>query len=270
MAAIVSAQRLSASQEQSHAICADRRSAHVVCSTPFGITGSIARSTRDRHRRHAVMCSTPFGITGIHHVDRCNAAVAVAIVCSTPFGITGIHHACSDAQRSWSSFVLNAFRHHRNPSRRLRLSGLATVACAQRLSASQEQSHSATVTSMQLDVSSAQRLSASQESITSIAVTLISWQFAVLNAFRHHRNNRTIMRVVRSTRRLVCSTPFGITGSIALADSCMRQSLADLCSTPFGITGIIRRVTRRSRLDRQCSAQRLSASQIHSRSHSAA
>jgi len=59
----------------------------------------------------------------------------------------------------------------------------------------------------------------------------------VLNASRHHRKNRQLIRPVLGVGHR-CSTPRGITGKIALK-TCGDLADIKLCSTPRGITGKI-------------------------------
>ena len=82
----------------------------------------------------------------------------------------------------------------------------------------------------------AQRLSASSEfspPVFEFKVIL----FAVLNAFRHHRNSHTQYPHILD-HVLLCSTPFGIIGILTEAVLTPDESTA-LCSTPFGIIGIL-------------------------------
>src|SRR5215510_6001630 len=59
----------------------------------------------------------------------------------------------------------------------------------------------------------------------------------VLNASRHHRKNRPV-KLTTSRLVVVCSTPRGITGKIAILRMELQAKL-DRCSTPRGITGKI-------------------------------
>ena len=130
--------------------------------------------------------------------------------------------------------VLNAFRHHRKTHSRIdrdhglrsrcstpfgiigRLTPLSltkarTEICAQRLSASSEDSLCLFQPSINA-VISAQRLSASSEDSQAEPCRQLAEQ-AVLNAFRHHRKTHSNAKKIGS-RILLCSTPFGIIGRL--------------------------------------------------------
>src|SRR5262249_21001481 len=130
---------------------------------------------------------------------------------------------------------------------------------AQRLSASTDQSLFQTVLTMEARLS-AQRLSASTDQSPRWH-QCVRCRFEVLNAFRHQRINhipKTIglfslncaQRLSASTdqsparvraalfARNLCSTPFGINGSITRQPRDFRE-LRPVCSTPFGINGSI-------------------------------
>ena len=133
----------------------------------------------------------------------------------------------------------------------------------------------------------AQRLSASLWSAQLGAVNESSGK-GVLNAFRHHCGRHSV-RVVLATKRILCSTPFGITvvGTTfrcaassascrvlnAFRHHCGRHGccVVDLlesrkCSTPFGITVVGTPVTPTCFPELPC-AQRLSASLWSARSY---
>ncbi len=157
--------------------------------------------------------------------------------CSTPVGIKGTITRCSGRLREVGQLsVLNACRHQRNNHVRIASPQcLRCRLCAQRLSASKEQSR-ARSRSVMRNVSGAQRLSASKEQSrinapfgipalpkcsTPVGIKgtitkqprLLRRAPAVLNACRHQRNNHKCPPPP-SEKLLVCSTPVGIKGTI--------------------------------------------------------
>src|SRR5690349_17524716 len=85
------------------------------------------------------MCSTPFGIIG-RLTACCNGVLIICSLCSTPFGIIGRLTECRKRRLFSALFVLNAFRHHRKTHLPRRGFGNSPYTCAQRLSASSEDS----------------------------------------------------------------------------------------------------------------------------------
>ena len=250
-----------------------------MCSTPFGIRG---RSSRVRSGGHAAgaraqrlsaseeeaaqeqehsllesLCSTPFGIRGRSRgLPGCNRKLRPT--CSTPFGIRGrsspILSTCGQV-----AMVLNAFRHQRkkqwiDPSRHYR-----DNACAQRLSASEEEAAVRPCEKIrrQVGVLNAFRHQRKKQSPCMAAPFPLSG--GVLNAFRHQRKKQTrgsaqgdarcaVLNAFRhqrkKQRRLCqtssmgrrCSTPFGIRGRSSRVAGVRCLGLQQ-CSTPFGIRG---------------------------------
>ncbi len=142
MTRAISAQRLTASRQQSayHSIppsssnrtcstpygitatirktCCGIDSAEIIrCSTPYGITATIRQPRRDGHRAHQG-CSTPYGITATisEQLHREGVFKCMVLRCSTPYGITATIRS-----------VLAPFHAFLN-------------SCAQRLTASRQQS----------------------------------------------------------------------------------------------------------------------------------
>ncbi len=162
------------------------------------------------------------------------AAFSLALKCSTPFGITGTLTSTSAAARSESLGVLNAFRHHRNSHTLAQVDSrwLTRVLNAFR---HHRNSNSLCCTNSAAGPG-AQRLSASQE-LSQNQLTATVQQRRVLNAFRHHRNShgddaqavlrtRAVLNAFRHHRNSH-RPQFGVVELLAL------------CSTPFGITGTL-------------------------------
>ena len=253
------AQRLSASSEDSHGFGGDEAFTDVMCSTPFGIIGRLTTG-RWCERYIDRACSTPFGIIGrltrlsyssssrITGAQRLSASSEDSrlglrlqtdgwLLCSTPFGIIG------------------------RLTKTLATSGLVGLACAQRLSASSEDSLTVgTPDRFTLDVLNAFRHHRKTHWRQEIADKA---HIPVLNAFRHHRkthdsrraHNRCLDRVLNAFRHHR-KTHLGQRG-------CVHSS--SMCSTPFGIIG--RLTVSSCRIFKNgSSAQRLSASSEDSRS----
>ncbi len=155
-------------------------------------------------------------------------------MCSTPFGINGTNSADFRKSCLKYSLVLNAFRHQRNKQHRKQTPPTCCRLCAQRLSASTEQT--ANESRYRCDFGN------------------------VLNAFRHQRNKQRAGGCGSDSATFACSTPFGINGTnsrvalrFALSGRKCAQRLsasteqtvavfvyfrsATACSTPFGING---------------------------------
>src|ERR1041385_1186140 len=162
-----SAQRLSASSEDSPRFLRCVTDGVGRCSTPFGIIGRLTKPPIPE-KSDPNLCSTPFGIIG-----RLTKEVAPGkepkCGCSTPFGIIGrlthqLFNSCS------LPLVLNAFRHHRKTHVQQGKRSLTSM-CAQRLSASSEDSRAFRI-AIARSASGAQRLSASSEDSLAIARSL--------------------------------------------------------------------------------------------------
>ena len=183
-------------------------------------------------------CSTPFGITD--YIGRALQAESLrALVGAQRLSASRIISAVDMPQqrRRPSLMVLNAFRHH----------GLYRMVISDRIVAG-------SITA------GAQRLSASR--IISAARRPHGRGVVVLNAFRHHglyRPNQnwssiditgaqrlSASRIISAAvaapvlpRRLMCSTPFGITDYIGTLHPAVTTENDAMCSTPFGITDYI-------------------------------
>ena len=134
-AKVLSAQRLSASTNGSHAYVLTARSRRPLCSTPFGINEWFTDRREDyvicryfvlnafRHQRmvhldwgklstaQLIECSTPFGINE-WFTFALLSATASGQSCSTPFGINEWFTGIMQGQHLLMA-VLNAFRHQR-------------------------------------------------------------------------------------------------------------------------------------------------------------
>src|SRR5690349_17557051 len=100
-------------------------------------------------------------------------------------------------------FVLNAFRHHQKTHTTRVMSPSNSSRCAQRLSASSEDSPNATFKLFD--------------------------HLSVLNAFRHHRKTHPLLARKPLISLVVCSTPFGIIGRLTTCNSEL-QTLTVRCA----------------------------------------
>ena len=233
---IASAQRLSASRQESPPGEVGVAGQHLACecSTPFGIKARITRLALPTCSA-SLSCAQRLSASRQESLRQAWGMIQqIEGVCSTPFGIkariTSRRALC--CVRS-PRLVLNAFRHqgknHSQPSSRTR----ASPRCAQRLSASRQESH-----------------------------RVARWDAVqgVLNAFRHQGKNHIAFRQAGSAgearaqrlsasrqesqagrcspcdlTHVLCSTPFGIKARITLGRQ-PEPEIRDLeCSTPFGI-----------------------------------
>ena len=170
-------------------------------------------------------CSTPFGIIGILTAT---PRLCLASLCSTPFGIIGIHTRLMATLTRVR--VLNAFRHHRN-SHTVSDNAEDLPISAQRLSASLEFSQDGSLTRLSIT-----KLCSTPFGIIGILTSMLHEKplddHVVLNAFRHHRNSHAYERVKQNRPGNSCSTPFGIIGILtALVPTLL---FAGCCNAVFG------------------------------------
>ena len=224
----MSAQRLSASTDRSPLVAADLGLGDL-CSTPFGINGSVTNVGR-----RAVLSAT--GAQRLSaSTDRsrsCWPTCSRMTGCSTPFGINGSVTDLPTPLAVVGVGVLNAFRHQRIGHPIGRVQGRLVPEGAQRLSASTDRS---------------------PEGICRGRVAR-----KVLNAFRHQRIGHA-WGVNGDGSEPMCSTPFGINGSVTTKKHQARR-LVKACSTPFGINGSVTSNGARNEKRPHKGAQRLSAS----------
>ena len=230
----------------------------LLCSTPFGINGSLT-SCLSKFGARSAECSTPFGINGSLTSLRQEYDADRHRMCSTPFGINGSLTICPcqwrperrRAQRLSASMVLSRYDFRSEDSDRLVLNAfrhqwfshaigddgqMPVAICAQRLSASMVLSH--LVSRIPICINQ-----------------LCSTPFGINGSLTYYLPAQSVLS-------LSCSTPFGINGS--LTSMCRgRKALSNtvlnafrhqwfshvipriaasgltfpVCSTPFGING---------------------------------
>ena len=250
-----------------------------MCSTPFGIKGFYGAPPEIPQERRKE-CSTPFGIKGFYGpqhpsipsraLDVLNAFrhqrflrpgqnlvpfsnmcvlnafrhqrflrfvncsfAKLRTKCSTPFGIKGFYGGQPSTKPTKLLLCSTPFG----------IKGFYGPRALRILSASE----------------SAQRLSASKVSTVGPRGSS-GRRRKVLNAFRHQRFLRSLLRFVGFVVSIMCSTPFGIKGFYGGMTPLARNP-PNMCSTPFGIKGFYG--NQRPRMPRTIwCAQRLSASKV--------
>ncbi len=180
----------------------------VLCSTPFGINGSVTSVSRPGHR------SPPDVLNAFRHQRIGHTTVIAAIE-----ALRGAQRLSASTDRSswdWSCCcrcgVLNAFRHQRIGHRWLRTACFVIARCSTPFGIN----GSVTARGMATLASDAKcsRLSASTD--------------------------RSPDGALPSGPTRSCSTPFGINGSVTGTWASSAAWLS-LCSTPFGINGSVTR-----------------------------
>ncbi len=180
-----------------------------MCSTPFGINGTnrAIPKCRPRRERRAQRLSA-----STEQTESASSFASSPLIVLNAFRHQRNKQCHSIYSRCGSAHVLNAFRHQRNKQPLLRVVEFRCSWCAQRLSASTEQTASLLQTHSIRRQQCAQRLSASTEQTAAIGRFEVD---ALICAQRLSASTEQTDKLSNATAPilLLCSTPFGINGT---------------------------------------------------------